>query len=109
AGLAGVGLSAPASLAWNLSLGFTGFSSGFFVVPLNAWLQDSARDDHRARVISALNLMTSFSGVVAILVGFLLKKTGLGAGGQVLVFVPGLVAVAIVLIRRIARVRAAAA
>jgi acyl-[acyl-carrier-protein]-phospholipid O-acyltransferase/long-chain-fatty-acid--[acyl-carrier-protein] ligase len=108
-GLTGAGLLTPASLWWNLSLGFVGFASGFFVVPLNAWLQDSARDDHRARVISALNLMTSLSGVIAILVGFLLKKAGLGAGGQVLCFVPALAFVAFFLVRRIARLRPAEA
>lgn len=109
AGLAGAGLFAPAGLWWNLSLAFIGFASGFFVVPLNAWLQDSARDDHRARVISALNLMTSLSGVFAILVGFLLKKAGLDAGGQVLAFVPALAVVAVFLVRRISRLRPAAA
>lgn len=109
AGLAGAGLFAPSGLSWNLSLGFVGFSSGFYVVPLNAWLQDSARDDHRARVISALNLMSSFSGIVAILAGFLLKSAGLDAGGQVLVFVPCLVLVALVLIRRLAKLRTAEA
>lgn len=108
-GLAGAGLLEPAGLWWNLSLGFVGFASGFFVVPLNAWLQDSARDDHRARVISALNLMTAFSGVVAILVGFLLKKAGLDAGGQVLVFAPALGLVALFLVRRIVGLGTAAA
>ncbi len=109
AGLCGAGLFAPSGLPWNLSLGFVGFASGFYVVPLNAWLQDCARDDHRARVISALNLMTSLSGIAAILVGYLLKMSGFGAGGQVLFFVPGLVAVAFLLSRRIARLRAAEA
>ncbi|MCB1203287.1 MAG: MFS transporter [Verrucomicrobiae bacterium] len=109
AGLAGTGLFQPVSLWWNLSVGFVGFASGFYVVPLNAWLQDSARDDHRARVISALNLMTSFSGIVAIFVGFLLKKAGLNAGGQMLVFVPCLALVAAVLIRRLGKLRSATA
>jgi membrane protein implicated in regulation of membrane protease activity len=71
--------------------------SGFYVVPLNAWLQDKAEEAHRARVISALNLMTSFSGIVAIGIGFLLKMLGLTASQQVLVFSPLLVIAAILL------------
>lgn len=96
-GLAGVGLFPISSLWWNLSLGFIGFASGFYVVPLNAWLQDVAEDAHRARVISALNLMTSFSGIVAIGIGFLLKEIGLSAAQQVLVFTPLLVIAAFLL------------
>lgn len=100
-GLAGVGTLPPAGLAWDFAVGFVGFASGFLIVPLNAWLQDTARDDHRARVISALNLMTSLSGFVAIGVGLMLKKAGLGAGGQVLVFVPFLLVVALLIALRL--------
>jgi len=107
-GLAGAGYFTPAELEWNLSIGFVGFASGFFIVPLNAWLQDSARDDHRARVISALNLLTSLSGFVAILFGLLLKLCGLDASGQVLAFVPFLLVVAVFLTRRIRSVSTAA-
>lgn len=96
-GLVGVGLFTVDSLPWYLSLGFIGFMSGFYVVPLNAWLQDKADEAHRARVISALNLMTSFSGIVAIGIGFLLKMLGLTASQQVLVFSPLLVIAAILL------------
>lgn len=98
-GLLGVGLFETASLWWNLSLGFIGFASGFYVVPLNAWLQDIAEEAHRARVISALNLMTSFSGIVAIGIGFLLKMAGLTASQQVLCFTPLLVIAAFLLPR----------
>lgn len=96
-GLVGVGLFTVDSLPWYLGLGFIGFMSGFYVVPLNAWLQDKAEETHRARVISALNLMTSFSGIVAIGIGFLLKMLGLTASQQVLVFSPLLVIAAILL------------
>lgn len=98
-GLIGVGLFAMDSIWWDLSLGFIGFMSGFYVVPLNAWIQDKAEEAHRARVISALNLMTSFSGIVAIGIGFLLKMLGLTASQQVLVFSPLLVIAAILLPR----------
>lgn len=98
-GLVGTGLFDPASLWWSLSLGFIGFSSGFYVVPLNAWLQDTAEAAHRARVISALNLMTALSGILAIGIGFLLKMAGLSASQQVLTFVPLLVIAALLLPR----------
>jgi len=113
-GLAGAGCFGPAGSWWGLapgfilSLGFIGFSSGFYVVPLNAWLQDLAREDHRARVISALNLMTSFSGIVAILVGLGLKGVGLSASQQALAFSPFLVAVCLLLARSLRNERRAA-
>ena len=98
-GLAGVAFLEMSSLWWNLSLGFIGFASGFYVVPLNAWLQDIAEDAHRARVISALNLMTAFSGIVAIGIGFALKMAGLTASQQVLIFIPVLIIAAFLLPR----------
>ena len=57
-------------------------------MPLNAWLQDLASESHRARVISALNLMNALSGILATLVGFGLKELGLTASLQVMTFVP---------------------
>ncbi len=97
--LAGVGLFEPDSMAWNLSLSLMGFASGFYVVPLNAWLQDLAEEAHRARIISALNLMTSFSGVVAVGLGFGLDKFGIMPSGQILVMVPFLIVVGVILVR----------
>jgi acyl-[acyl-carrier-protein]-phospholipid O-acyltransferase/long-chain-fatty-acid--[acyl-carrier-protein] ligase len=97
--LVGVGLYSPGSLLWNLSLSLMGFASGFYVVPLNAWLQDLAEEDRRARIISALNLMTSFSGVVAVMVGFTLDKISIDPSGQIIVMVPFLIVVAVILSR----------
>ena len=97
--LAGVGLFEPDSMAWNLSLSLMGFASGYYVVPLNAWLQDLAAEAHRARIISALNLMTSFSGVVAVGLGFGLDKFGVMPSGQILVMVPVLIVVGVFLVQ----------
>jgi len=97
--LAGVGFFEPTSMAWNLSLSVMGFASGFYAVPLNAWLQDLAEEAHRARIISALNLMTSFSGVVAVGLGFGLDKFGVMPSGQILVMVPFLIVVGVILVR----------
>ncbi len=86
--LAGIGGFPPGTLPWNLSLSAMGFASGFYVVPLNAWLQDLAEDAHRARIISALNLMTSLSGVIAVGTGFALDLGGASPSGQVLIVIP---------------------
>lgn len=98
-GLIGVGTFVPASLWWDLSLSTVGFASGFFVVPLNAWLQDLAEEDHRGRVISALNLLTACTGFVASGLGVFLKMIGLSASQQMLVLVPGLLLVSYLLSR----------
>jgi MFS family permease len=101
--LAGIAIFSPGSLAWNVSLSAMGFASGFYVVPLNAWLQDLAADEHRARVISALNLMTSLSGVIAVATGFLLDLCGISPSGQILVTVPGFLVMCILLPRFLRR------
>jgi hypothetical protein len=66
---------------------------------LNAWLQDLAEEERRARIISALNLMASFSGVVAVMVGFTLDKISVDPSGQILVMVPFLILVGVILLR----------
>ncbi|MAS96307.1 MAG: hypothetical protein CMO55_24145 [Verrucomicrobiales bacterium] len=96
-GLGGVAFFGPGTLSWNVSLLVVGFASGFYVIPLNAWLQDIAEEDHRARVISALNLMTAFSGIVAIGTGKLLQLAGLTASQQVIPFAVFLVVVSALL------------
>jgi len=100
-GLVGAGFFPPEGGWWYASLGFIGFSSGFYVVPLNAWLQDLARESHRARVISALNLMNSMSGILAILLGMVLtsKELDLTASQQVMTFAPFVVVLAFLLAR----------
>ncbi len=86
-GLCGTGLLDPGSSAWYCGIGLVGFASGFFVVPLNAHIQDAADESKRGTIISALNLLTSFSGVIAIGAGYLLRKIGLSPSHQLLVFV----------------------
>ncbi|NNE92464.1 MAG: MFS transporter, partial [Verrucomicrobiales bacterium] len=83
-GFCGAGLLTAGSPAWYSALGVIGFASAFYVVPLNAHLQDRADESSRGRVISALNLMTSFSGVLAIGIGKGLKELGLSPGHQLL-------------------------
>ncbi|MEM9281048.1 MAG: MFS transporter [Verrucomicrobiota bacterium] len=97
--LAGVGFFDAGSTPWNLSLSAVGFASGFYVVPLNAWLQDLAEEDQRARIISALNLMTSVSGVLAVLFGWVLDRMSITPSGQILTMVPILVVTGFLLAR----------
>lgn len=97
--LFGIGLFPPGELAWNLSLSAMGFTSGFYVVPLNAWLQDLAEEEHRARIISALNLMTSLSGVIAVGTGFALDVGGVSPSGQVLIVTPLFATLCFLLVR----------
>ena len=83
-GLLGIGIFPAASLYWSLSIGVVGFFSGFFLVPLTAYLQDQAEEAHRGRVLSANNLLTSLSGVVAIVSGKALDGAGFSASSQVM-------------------------
>ena len=53
---------------------------------VRAFLQDQAEEDHRARVLSANNLLTSLSGVVALGIGGLLTFLNWTPAHQVLLF-----------------------
>lgn len=103
AGFAAVGVFAPGSLAWFGSVALIGFASGFFIVPLNAHLQDQIAADHRGRVLSAQNLMTSLSGIVAITASSLMKLAGLSVSTQTLLMVPFIVVVTFQLFRMLRR------
>ena len=87
-GLLGFGLAPVGGRLFYSSLAFIGFFSGFFLVPLVAYLQDEAEEKHRGRVLSATALLTSLSGFLAIGIGRGLQGLGLSASTQVLLFVP---------------------
>ncbi len=82
-GLFGVGTFPTASSVFNISIVIVGFTSGFFLVPLSAWLQDIAPEDERGRIISASNLMNSFTGVVAIFLCYFLDSMEISASVQI--------------------------
>ncbi|MFV1995329.1 MAG: MFS transporter, partial [Verrucomicrobiales bacterium] len=86
-GLLGTGLFEPGGPWFYVSLGFIGFSGGFYLVPLSAHLQDCAQEAHRGRILSANNLLTSFVGVLAIAAGLALDSLGTSPSTQVLFFV----------------------
>ncbi|MDF1823120.1 MAG: MFS transporter [Verrucomicrobiales bacterium] len=98
-GLLGMGLLTPESTAWFACVGAMGYASGFFIVPLNAHLQDQIDEDHRGRVLSAQNLLGSLSGIMAIAASSLMKLSGLSISTQVLIFVPLVIAVSFLLNR----------
>ncbi len=87
-GLLGLGLSPVGGNLFYFSLIFIGFSSGFFLVPLVAHLQNEAEEKHRGRILSANGLLTSISGFLAIGLGLGLKELGLSSSTQVLLFAP---------------------
>jgi len=85
-------ISEPLNLLFDglcLSLGFFG---ALFFVPLNGYLQDSAAENERGRVLASSNLLTQLSGILMVLVhAFLSNVLGLSAKGELLViFFPAL-------------------
>lgn len=82
-GLLGVSVFDPSGWSFKISIGVVGFASGFFIVPLTAWLQDLAPEDERGRIISASNLINAFMGVVAIVICNGLDSMGIPAAGQI--------------------------
>jgi acyl-[acyl-carrier-protein]-phospholipid O-acyltransferase/long-chain-fatty-acid--[acyl-carrier-protein] ligase len=104
-GFIAMGTLAPESFPWFSAIAVVGFASSFFVVPLNAHLQDQIDEDHRGRVLSAQNLMNSLSGVLAIATSSLMKLVGLSVSMQTLLFVP-LIIMATIFLRRMPTVYA---
>lgn len=98
-GLLAIGTLRPESLPWLAAVGGIGFASGFFLVPLSAHLQDRIDPGHRGRVLSAQNLIISFSGILAILANAGMKLVGMGMSAQTLVLVPGMIVVTLILAR----------
>jgi len=86
-GLLGAGLFSPGGLAFLISMSLIGFCGGFFLIPLTSFLQDRVEEETRGRMISAMALMTSLSGVLALGIGAVLTKCEIQAAKQVLVFV----------------------
>ncbi len=54
-----------------------GVFGGIFLVPLNAFIQDTAPPEKRGRITSAVNVLNSIGGMLAIGFVYLLRKTGL--------------------------------
>lgn len=79
----------PFSPWLHLAMVGVGMAGGAFMSPLYAFVQDRAKPEERARILSAMNLMDSIGGVVANLVVVnIMIHLGLKAGAQILVLVP---------------------
>jgi acyl-[acyl-carrier-protein]-phospholipid O-acyltransferase/long-chain-fatty-acid--[acyl-carrier-protein] ligase len=61
-----LGLSEPASHLFKAGLFIFGVASGFFIVPLNATLQNEAPAGSRGRILAAGNLLSNLAGIAAV-------------------------------------------
>ncbi|MEM7009861.1 MAG: MFS transporter [Verrucomicrobiota bacterium] len=75
----------PNTWAYYLTLTLIGTTAAAYYVPLNALIQDSADPDKRGRVLSAVNLLNSLAGLVAIGFVFLMRGTDLSTRFQFLI------------------------
>lgn len=86
-GLLWAGMGELGSLSFFLSMACIGFSGAFFLVPLNAFLQDRSAESERGRVLSATNLVTNTAGILAGVILFGMKSLGWSVSTQFLVMV----------------------
>lgn len=94
----------PFSPWLHLAMVGVGMAGGAFMSPLYAFVQDRAKPDERARILSAMNLMDSIGGVVANLVVVnIMIHLGMKAGAQILVLVPLALAAAIFITKLLPR------
>ncbi|HVU18668.1 MAG TPA: MFS transporter [Candidatus Didemnitutus sp.] len=60
-----LGLVGHAGAAFNAWLVVAGFASGFFLVPLYAYIQETAGEARRGRILAAVGLLDSGAGLLA--------------------------------------------
>ncbi|CAN5435689.1 acyl-[ACP]--phospholipid O-acyltransferase [soil metagenome] len=70
------------SVSFHLSLAAIGFFGAWFLVPLNAWLQDLADPARRGRVLSASALMDAIAVLLGTGLQLALLKAGLPTAAQ---------------------------
>jgi acyl-[acyl-carrier-protein]-phospholipid O-acyltransferase/long-chain-fatty-acid--[acyl-carrier-protein] ligase len=63
--LIALGFTTPGTLRFTLLLIGTGFSSGFFLVPLYAFIQEKAGNHRRGRILAGVSLLDSLAGMAA--------------------------------------------
>lgn len=81
-GCAALALIPYDTVAFFLTLSFTGFAASGYLVPLNALLQDRADDDKRGDVIAAGNLVDCFLGIMAVVIQGAMLEAGLSPQWQ---------------------------
>lgn len=70
------------SARFEYALALVGFMGGCYMVPIQAFIQDTAAPEKRGRVLASMNLLDSLAGVAAVLCLALLKMAGMGFRGQ---------------------------
>ncbi len=63
--LIALGFTTPGTTRFTWLLVATGFSSGFFLVPLYAFIQEKAGDHRRGRILAGVSLLDSMAGIAA--------------------------------------------
>ena len=63
--LVALGYTTPGTTQFTVLLIATGFSSGFFLVPLYAFIQERAGDHRRGRILAGVSLLDSIAGLAA--------------------------------------------
>jgi acyl-[acyl-carrier-protein]-phospholipid O-acyltransferase/long-chain-fatty-acid--[acyl-carrier-protein] ligase len=85
-GLAGslfyAGLTPVGTVRFDWALALVGFMGGCYMVPIQTFIQDTANEQKRGRVLASMNLLDSLAGIlgVAVLIG--LKAMGLSFQAQ---------------------------
>ena len=88
-GIGAVGFMAHSGAWLYGALVFVGVSGGCFMTPLYAFVQDRAKKDERARILSAVNLLDCLSAIVASMgLVEVLLWLNVSASNQFLVLVP---------------------
>ncbi|HYC69589.1 MAG TPA: MFS transporter [Opitutaceae bacterium] len=64
--LLGLGAMVPGTPGYFVMLALAGFSTGLFLVPLFAFVQQKAGDHRRGRILAGVYLLDSLAGIVAI-------------------------------------------
>lgn len=97
--LAWTGFFSGESYLFYMGLIAMGVASGWFTVPLAAFLQDRAEENRRGTVLAATNLLTNLGGIAAVGVqSILAQQFGLTASQQFLLLIlPSLVVSAYIL------------
>ncbi len=85
--------------AFEWALALVGFMGGCYMVPIQAFIQDTAEEEKRGRVLASMNLLDSLAGVAAVLCLALMKAAGLGFRGQFWVLAALMVVASVYVVR----------
>ncbi|NNM28778.1 MAG: MFS transporter, partial [Akkermansiaceae bacterium] len=93
----------PETMFFFASLAGAGFGSAFFLVPVNAFLQDTCKPERRGSVLAGSNLLNCFFGMLAVGAQLGMKSLGLSTKMQFLVMAVTVIAATIYVVRLLPR------